>query len=144
MKYWVAVASAEHVRLGVGGGFMQVGHGKGAPLRRIAPGDRVVYYSPAETLGGRDKLQAFTALGTVKEGVPYVVDMGNAFHPWRRDVQWVPANAASIRPLLGKLSFTQGTRSWGARFRFGLFPIDEPDFVTIATAMSQGTKKHGR
>jgi hypothetical protein len=27
-------------------GFMQVSHGKAAPLRRIHPGDWVVYYSP--------------------------------------------------------------------------------------------------
>jgi hypothetical protein len=66
-NYWIAVASAEHVRRGRGeGGFMQVSHGKGAPLRRVRLGDRVVYYSPTVTLGGEDKLQAFTAIGTVK------------------------------------------------------------------------------
>jgi hypothetical protein len=30
--HWIAVASAEHVRLGQAGGFMQVSHGKAAPL----------------------------------------------------------------------------------------------------------------
>src|ERR1700722_19285540 len=45
-KNWIAVASAEHVRLGRSDGFMQVSHGKSAPLRRIEPGDRVVFYSP--------------------------------------------------------------------------------------------------
>jgi hypothetical protein len=54
---WVAVASAEHVRRGRREGFMQVSHGKAAPLKRIKPGDRVVYYSPTVTLGGNDKLQ---------------------------------------------------------------------------------------
>lgn len=56
MRHRIAVASAEHVRIGRAGGFMQVGHGKLAPLRRIAPGDRVVYDSPATTLGGQDGL----------------------------------------------------------------------------------------
>ena len=74
--HWIAVASAEHVRRGRREGFMQVSHGKAAPLKRIKPGDRVVYYSPTVTLGGKDKLQAFTAIGTVKEGEPYVFDMG--------------------------------------------------------------------
>ena len=32
---------------------MQVSHGKAAPLKRIKPGDRVVYYSPTVTLGAR-------------------------------------------------------------------------------------------
>jgi len=43
---WIAVASAEHVRRGQSEGFMQVCHGKAAPLRRVRPGNRVVYYSP--------------------------------------------------------------------------------------------------
>lgn len=36
MKSWIAVASAEHVRSGRAQGFMQVCHGKAAPLRRLA------------------------------------------------------------------------------------------------------------
>ena len=43
-RAWIAVASAEHVRLGRAQGFMQVCHGKGGPLRRTAPGDTVIYY----------------------------------------------------------------------------------------------------
>ena len=41
-KDWIAVASAGHARHGpdAPAGLMQVGHGKLAPLRRIAPGDR--------------------------------------------------------------------------------------------------------
>ena len=41
---WVAVASAEHVRLGRSQGFMQVCHGKAAPLRRIQPGDGEAHF----------------------------------------------------------------------------------------------------
>lgn len=61
MSNWIAVASAEHVQKGRLSGFMQVCHGKGAPLRRMKPNDWVVYYSPTVTFGGRDKLQSFTA-----------------------------------------------------------------------------------
>ena len=50
---WVAVASAEHVSRGRAEGFMQVNHGKAAPLKRIGPGSRVAYYSPTNTFGGR-------------------------------------------------------------------------------------------
>ncbi|WP_366929405.1 hypothetical protein [Polaromonas sp.] len=41
-KDWIAVASAGHARRGpdAPAGLMQVGHGKLAPLGRIAPGDR--------------------------------------------------------------------------------------------------------
>jgi hypothetical protein len=86
--YWIAVASAEHVRRGRDEGFMQVSHGKAAPLKRIKPGDRVVYYSPAVTFGGKDGLQSFTAIGKVKDREPYVFDMGKGSKPFRRDVTW--------------------------------------------------------
>ena len=66
-RYWLAVASADHARRGKALGIMQVGHGKGAPLRRLRPGDGVVYYSPTVTLGGKDRLQAFTLIGYAKD-----------------------------------------------------------------------------
>jgi hypothetical protein len=134
-KCWIAVASAEHVRRGRNEGFMQVSHGKAAPLKRIKPGDRVVYYSPSITLGSKDKLQAFTAIGTVKKGEPYVFDMGKGFKPYRRDVDWAKAVEAPIHPLLDKLQFTAGKANWGYQLRFGLFHISEPDFRLIAHAM---------
>jgi hypothetical protein len=133
--YWIAVASAEHVRRGRGEGFMQVGHGKAAPLKRIKAGDRIVYYSPTVTLGRKDKLQAFTAIGTVKDGEPYLFDMGKGFKPYRRDVTWAKAKEAPIRPLLDALEFTAGKPNWGYQLRFGLFPISAADFRLIAKAM---------
>ena len=63
MKCWIAVASAEHVRIGRVHGFMQVCHGKAVPLRRLKPNDWIVYYSPTVTFGGKDKLRSFTAIG---------------------------------------------------------------------------------
>jgi hypothetical protein len=133
--YWIAVASAEHVRRGRGEGFMQVSHGKAAPLKRIKPGDHVVYYSPTVTLGGKDKLQAFTAIGTVKDGDPYVFDMGKGFKPYRRDVAWAKGKEAPIPPLLDILEFTAGKPNWGYQLRFGLFPISANDFRLIVKAM---------
>ncbi len=73
---WIAVASAEHVSLGRAQGFMQVCHGKSAPLRRVAPDSRVVYYSPTGHFGGKDKLQSFTAIGVVTASEPYQFDIG--------------------------------------------------------------------
>ena len=132
--YWIAVASAEHVRRGRTQGFMQVSHGKVAPLKRIRPGDGVVCYSPTTVPGEKDGLQSFTAIGMVKEGEPYRADMGS-FKPYRRDVAWVKADEAPIRPLLDELSFTAGKPNWGYQLRFGLFAISERDFRLIAKAM---------
>ena len=132
---WVAVASAEHVRLGRSQGFMQVCHGKAAPLRRIRPGDRVVYYSPSTAFRGKDRLQAFTAIGQVRQGEPYAFDMGAGFVPFRRDVDWFQAAEAPIQPLLDRLAFSAGVRNWGYQLRFGLFAIGAADMDLIAAAM---------
>jgi hypothetical protein len=134
-KYWIAIASAEHARRGRGEGFMQVNHGKAAPLKRIKPGDLVIYYSPALTLGGKDKLRSFTAIGTVKTGEPYLFDVEGRFQLYRRDVAWAKAEETPIGPLLAKLAFTAGKPNWGYQLRFGLFLISAADFRLIAQAM---------
>ena len=137
-RNWIAVASAEHARRGrdhAPTGFMQVGHGKGAPLRRIAPGDRIAYYAPSTLLGGKDRLQSFVSLGTVLPGEPYTVDMGGGFVPWRRDVRYVAAREAPIGPLIPRLGFIDDPSHWGAKFRFGLVSIGDADLQCIARAM---------
>jgi hypothetical protein len=134
-RHWIAVASAAHVRRGRAEGFMQVCHGKGAPLARIKPGDSVAYYSPTETFGGTDRLQAFTAIGIATERAPWQADMGGGFRPFRREVRWLPAREAPIRPLLERLSFSAGKANWGYVLRFGLFDISGEDFALIAAAM---------
>jgi EVE domain len=132
---WIAVASAEHVRWGRKGGYMQVCHGKRGPLARVQPGDGVVYYSPTEVFRGPGKLQAFTAIGRVKDSAPYAFDMGGGFVPFRRDVDWFEAQESPILPLLDQLEFSAGRRNWGYQLRFGLFSISARDFGVIADAM---------
>ena len=138
-KNWIAVASAEHARLGRDLqplGFMQVGHGKHAPLKRISPGDRVVYYSPATVYGGTDKLQSFVSIGVVEDGTAYQFDMGDGFVPWRRNVRYdASAKEAPIAPLLSSLSFIDDPRRWGYKFRLGLFEVGAHDMSLIAKAM---------
>jgi hypothetical protein len=139
-RNWLAVASAEHVEIGRDGGFMQVCHGKASPLRRVQPGDRVVYYSPnrlyspSHALRGKDRLQAFTAIGTVKQGKLYQADTGFGFQPYRRDVAWHDAEAAPLAELQDELAFTQ-EKNWGYRLRQGLVEITAADMTTIAEAM---------
>ena len=133
--HWLAVASAEHVRHGREHGFMQVCHGKAAPLRRIRAGDRVVYYSPTKAFRGKDGLQSFTAIGVVRPGEPYAFDMGGSFCPFRRDVDWFEAMEVPIRPLLDRLEFSAGVRNWAYQLRFGLLAISPADMDLIASAM---------
>lgn len=135
-RYWIGVASADHVRGGRAGGFMQLGHGKSAPLKRLDPGDGIVYYSPSTVYGKSDGLQAFTAIGRVKAGDIYVGNMGAGFEPNRRYVDWFAEAAETpIRPLLDQLELTRGLQHWGGKFRFGLVEISAADFAVIGRAM---------
>lgn len=137
-RNWIAVASAEHARRGCAvpaQGFMQVCHGKCAPLKRVSPGDRVAYYAPAFTMGGKDKLQSFVSIGIVQPGDPYAFDMGGGFVPYRRDVAYVPAREAAIAPLLDHFEFVEDRMRWGYKFRFGLFDVSDHDMRLIAIAM---------
>jgi hypothetical protein len=135
MSNWIAVACADHVRRGKERGIMQVCHGKGGPLRRIKAGDGVVYYSPTIAFGTKQRLQAFTAIGSAKDERTYQADMGNGFQPFRRDVAYVAADDAPIAPLLDRLEFTRAKKNWGYAFRFGLIEISRADFDAIAQAM---------
>lgn len=137
-RNWVAVASEEHALRGCADsahGFMQVCHGKCAPLKRLRPGDRVVYYAPTRTMGGKDKVQAFVSAGLVQPGCPYAFDMGGGFVPYRRDVAYVPARPAAIVPLLDQLEFVEDRQRWGYKFRFGLFEVGDADMRKILQAM---------
>lgn len=134
-KHWIGIASADHVARGRADGFMQVCHGKAAPLARIKPGDGVIYYSPSQAFGAADGLQSFTAIGFARDHGPYQVDMGQGFTPFRRDVAWVKCTAYPIRPLLELLDLTRGVRNWGYSFRFGLLAVTPDDFATIGRAM---------
>lgn len=118
---------------------MQLCHGKAAPLRRLKPGDGIVYYSPSELMGGTAGLRSFTALGEVLSADPYPVDCGGGFVPHRHDVAWRDLDAVPIRPLLAVLDLTRGRRNWGYRLRFGLVAIGEADFDRIARAMADVT-----
>jgi len=135
MTAWIGVASANHVARGHDGGFMQVCHGKHAPIARIRPGDTVIYYSPSTEMGGGEKLQSFTAAGIVQPGNAYLFDMGGGFTPYRRDVEWFVTQPTPIAPLLDRLEFTRGKSNWGYGFRFGVVRISDHDRDLILAAM---------
>ena len=136
MRTWVNTISREHVEGGVEGGFTQADHGRDTRLRRLRPGDRIVFYSPRTSYPDGEPLQQFTAIGTVAGEEPYRVTMRDDFHPWRLAVDFDVSRPAGIRPLLPRLSFTADRRNWGLVFRRGLFEIPEDDFEVIARAMA--------
>ena len=136
-NYWIGVVSRDHVAIGVGGGFTQLNHGKAGPLERMRAGDGFAFYSPREAYPDGPPLQAFTAMGRIRDGALYQASAGGGFSPFRLAVDYLPVKEAPIKPLLEDLSFIRNKTHWGAAFRFGCVRVPESDFAKIAAAMGR-------
>ncbi|WP_434615874.1 EVE domain-containing protein [Arthrobacter sp. A5] len=133
LNYWLGVVSADHVARGVQLGIAQVDHGKPGALRRMLPGDGLVYYSPRTSLLDGLMLQAFTAVGRIADGDPWQADEGQ-FQPWRRRVTYDDGAPVPLQALKPRLQLTQ-EKNWGYALRRGVIPLAEDDFILIHAAM---------
>ena len=97
----------------------------------------MAFYSPKRSYPDGERYQMFTAIGVVRTGEIYQVDMGGGFTPFRVDVRFFKAKEVEIRPLLPKLSFIRDQAHWGTAFRFGHLKIAAKDFEVIAAAMGR-------
>lgn len=137
IKYWIIVASKDHVKTGIAAGIAQACHGKASPLKRMRKGDSIVYYSGKQSFGKPGKCQEFTAIGTVKDDEVYSFQMMPDFCPFRRNIEFYESKDVSIIPLIDDLDFISNKKSWGYPFRFGFFEINEHDFKLISSKMLQ-------
>jgi hypothetical protein len=119
---WIGVAAAAHVR---------VGREQGSVM--------FAYYSPTETLGGKDAVRRFTAIGTIADGTPELSPvMGAGIEAWSRRAHYRDAQEADIYPLLPQLDLVTDPGRWGMYFRKSLFSVSASDFSRIADAMGVG------
>ncbi len=132
-NYWLGVVCADHVARGVQLGIAQANHGKPGALRRMLPGDGLIYYSPRTSLRDGRILQAFTAVGWIANGEPWQADEGQ-FQPWRRSVNYDDGTPVSLQLLKPRLHLTQ-EKNWGYALRRGVIPMAREDFNLIRTAM---------
>ena len=134
-RFWIGVVSREHVLIGIEAGFAMMNHGKLAPLKRLSPGDGLIYYSPKDAWPDGAPLKAFTAIGTVGDLPPYAAEMRTGQTGYRIDIDWLTARETPISQLTDSLEFTRG--NWGMLARRGLFEVSGTDFQTIRAAMLQ-------
>ena len=128
--YWLGVVSKEHVTRGVKGGFAQVCHGKKGPLSKLSAGDGFIYYSPKMAMDKPEPCKCFTAIGKVKSGKVYQVELTPDFHPFRIDIDYFPCKDVPLEVLFDQLELTK-ERGWGMKLRRGLLEICEKDFHII-------------
>jgi predicted RNA-binding protein len=136
-KYWVILASKDHVKAGIVQGIAQACHGKSSPLKRMKKGDFIVYYSGKQTIGKQDKCQEFTALGKVIDDEIYQFQVTEDFCPSRRNIEFSQCKDTSVLPLINDLDFIQNKKNWGSSFRYGFFEINQHDFDLISSQMLQ-------
>jgi hypothetical protein len=148
MKYWIGIASRDHVKRGMEGGFCQVCHGKKGPLSKMKANDWIIYYSPVKTMVSAEnkntkdnKLQSFVAIGQLKDDRVYQFEMFPGFIPFRRDVNFLQdINEVSFQELKPRFDFVKENKNLGFLFRRGLFEINLPDFQLIHDEMTKGKK----
>ena len=136
-RYWIGVVSREHVQIGVKGGFIQLNHGKRAPVQKLKGGDGLLMYSPRLSYPDGEPDQCFTAIGRVSSGEIYQVEMSAEFKPYRVKVEFFKAVDLPIKPLIERLTFIRSKQHWGAAFRFGQLRIESADFELISQAMGR-------
>jgi hypothetical protein len=134
-KYWIIVASKDHVKTAIAEGIAQACHGKTSPLNRLKKGDFVIYYSGKQAMDKPDKCQEFTALGKVIDDEIYHFKVAEDFFPSRRNIEYLKSKDTSILPLIEGLDFIQNKKNWGYPFRFGIFEINQHDFNLISSQM---------
>lgn len=142
MKFWIGVASLEHVLVGEKDGFCQLCHGKSTPLTKLKQDDFIIYYSPKRIMSKKEPYQMFSAIGQIKNDTLYQVQMSNDFHPFRKDVAFLKCTHVPIKPLIDKLTFIKNKTRWGYPFRYGYFEIVKEDFLLIANSMLESNIFH--
>ncbi|HEX8548458.1 MAG TPA: EVE domain-containing protein [Cytophagaceae bacterium] len=120
-KFWIIVASKDHVKTGIAEGIAQACHGKASPLRRMRKGDFVIYYSGKQHFGKPEKCQEFTAVGIVKDDEVYPFQMTAEFCPFRRNIEFYKSEDVSILPMIDELEFIQNKKKLGIPISIWIF-----------------------
>lgn len=131
-RYWIGIASEDHVKHGVTGGFCQLCHGKSSPLKKMKKEDWIIYYSPKESLSKKTPCQKFTAIGQILSSNVYQIEMYPGFRPYRMNVNFLN----SITPVpLNLVSNSLLWQEYRSRLRFGHFEIPKELFLLISDLM---------
>lgn len=134
-KYFLIIASKDHVLSGVKQEIAQAGHGRKDFISKPSKGDWIVYYSPKDKFEDGKSYQKFTAIGQITDDEPYQTDTQNKFKPYRRNVDYKASLEAEIRPLIENLSFIKNKKRWGIYLINGFREIPKEDFEVIKHAM---------
>lgn len=126
MTHWIAVISRVHARIAAQSGFLQVCHGKAAPLRRTAAGDEVFIYCPREEMRGGARLKRVEYRCTMNDDRVYQVEQAPGFTPFRKDVTFDTGFEGRAIHDVADLELTADPH-WGMLARRGFFEVSVHD-----------------
>lgn len=129
-RFWIGVASKEHVLIGKEGGFCQLNHGKKTALNRMKKGDYIIYYSPKYAMNDTTPYQCFVAVGKIKSDT-YQAKMTESFHPFRRDVIYLKQSQDVSLHAIEDDELTAVKSS----LRYGHVEISKALFMKIVSSM---------
>lgn len=135
-RYWLIVASRDHVLAGKKENIAQASHGSSMPLEKMEVGDWLTYYSPKEKYDGLKPCQRFTAIARITGREVFRTSLSETFKPYRRKVDFLDnIREIEIRPLISELDFIRNKDKWGIAFRKGFREIGKKDFMLICKNM---------
>lgn len=130
MKHWLAIISLEHANIAASSGFLQVCHGKAAPLHRTSAGDEFFIYSPRMGMSSGESIMAITYRGTFDDDLVYQVEQAPGFTPFRKDVTFDQGfRRVPIRSIV-EMELTANP-NWGLIIRRGFVELSAADAARI-------------
>src|SRR5206468_1488426 len=115
-RCWIAVVAQDRAERGRDGSYAELAHGRAGIMELMQPGDGYITYSPRASDPKGAPVQAFTALGYVREGGLYRAADAEGISVFRLPVAYVPVALTPIKPLLDSLTFIRNRQHWGAAF----------------------------
>lgn len=138
MRHWLAIISLEHARVAASSGFLQVCHGKAAPLRRTSAGDEFFIYSPKTGMSSGESVMAITYRGNFDDNRVYQFEQAPGFTPFRKDVTFdQDFRSVPIRAIAG-MELTANP-NWGLILRRGFVELSNADAARITGAAGMAT-----
>lgn len=136
-SYWIGITMLDHLEIGFKKRTFGIGHGKRAPLEKMKPGDRIVFYLPKKVPGistAENKYQRFRGFAVVDEGDVFQESVDGRCM-FRKKLTFTDTEKeASILPLIDRLSFIKNKTHWGFPFLKGYVRITKEDWDMIEQA----------
>ena len=129
-RHWVIVASRDHARRGVDGGFVMANHGKRSPLARMSAGDGVLIYSPTTSYPHGEPLRAVTFVGDVTGTEPEPSDV--IPDGFRRAAELREIEPLPLEEIRAHMPVS--------RIRFGFFELDAASAQAVLALVAERSR----